>query len=71
MVMLAPGPWLDLTCVFVPNLRSGSSSSYVRKELEALEKEQSQIDTQAAAVETKLRLIMEKGELSFFVCLKH
>lgn len=37
-------------------------SSYVKSELEALEKEQRQIDAEAAVLETKLRMIMEKGE---------
>ncbi|KAI1302313.1 EH domain-binding protein 1 [Halotydeus destructor] len=38
-----------------------ASESYVEKELEALEKEQRQVDGQAAAIESKLRLVMSKG----------
>lgn len=44
---------------------SPSSSSYVTKELQALEKEQQQIDAEAALLEKKLRMVMEDtGERS-------
>lgn len=37
-------------------------TAYVKLELEALEKEQKQIDAEAAVLETKLRMVMETGE---------
>ena len=39
----------------------------MENELESLEREQTQIDKQAAKTERKLRKVMERGESCFFV----
>lgn len=45
-----------------PGHLDNNDSSYVKKELEALEKQQELIDSEAKLLEKKLRIVMREGE---------
>ena len=47
------------TAIIVQNLQD--TNQYVHSEMDALEREQNQIDEQAANVEGRLRIVMAKG----------
>ena len=51
----------NLICPFIFHQNLKDTNQYVQNEMDALEREQQQIDRRAAMLETQLRKVMEKG----------